>query len=107
MKIFVLCLLLCFFTLPVAAYSTKASEFAAKQYETQNKCKVHINSKKEHTLCCRQFVGSTYVETITYGYGDITIKEKFLKNKKCRITYSVLFNSENKPVWSSIYRSKQ
>ena len=101
------CLIIIMFSLctNVFGYSTEASKFAEKQYQTHNSCKVNINSKKEYKLEYQQPIGQTSITDIIYGHGDMKIRGKsrgkFLK--KYRISYIVLLNCNYKPIWSSIY----
>ncbi len=129
MKNFILFFFLIYSCMSAIAYTTEASKFAEEQYGLFNNNKVHINSKKEHTVEYQQFIGDIFVPAITYGYGDMKIskkqkkqlnKEKYkgskyswthclcnsAKNKKCRITYTVLLDCNCKPIWSGIYPSK-
>lgn len=95
-----LTVILCLNIIPAFAYSSKATKFAEQEYAKTSGCKrVQINMKKEYNDKYEHKTGKHHIRSITYGWGDMKTDKC---RKKSKITYFVIYNDKDTPIWSYV-----
>ena len=86
------------FMLVQSVQATECTDFLTKMYADRYQTRVKIKSQKEYCGKYEQKTGNIYTSAVIYGEGDFKVKGQ----KKRKVSYMCLTDSEGKPFWGHI-----